>query len=467
MSKNAPDRVLSFLKPWLQFRYEQLDLPGFVITIRHKNRVVFNEAFGYADVKRGIKLMPGHVFRVASHSKSFTAVAIMQLREQGKMQLDDPVISHLPWLKEHRDRRWRHVTIRQLLCHGAGVIRDGLDSDYWQLDRPFPDKKQFKQEVLEADLVLDNNVKLKYSNFGFGVLGQVIEAVSGQSYHEYIARHISRPLGENIQADLVKSLTSQLVMGYGQREINKKRLPIAAIQTGALAAAMGICATAASLSKFYEALLVGSGKLLNDESKKEMQRMHFPLMDSAGTVHGDYGLGLKLVRVNDRPMFGHGGGFPGQRTQTLADPKTKLVITVAINAIDGPAEEVLKGVYSAIDFFEAQPAPKTTLQRLEGLYANLWANGWIIAGRTGLSCIYPDSWQPFKQTDQLKRIDDTTFRIIKTDSIEAEDELVHFNLDGDTVTTVKYAGGTMWPLAAWREKQQNRSAITLKAHDEV
>jgi D-alanyl-D-alanine carboxypeptidase len=146
----------SYLKDWLRFRYEREDIPGFVVAVSQDGKTLLNESYGYADVEAQVKMTPEHVFRIASHSKTFTATAIMQLQEKGKLKIDDPVSDYLPWLKDHKDKRWLNVTIRQLLSHGAGVIRDGLDSDYWQLYRAFPDSNELKQDILKTALILDN-----------------------------------------------------------------------------------------------------------------------------------------------------------------------------------------------------------------------------------------------------------------------------------------------------------------------
>ena len=91
--------------------------------------------------------------------------------------------------------RFKEVTLRQLLSHGAGIVRDGLDADYWQLGRQFPNTKQLIKEILEAQLVTDPNAAMKYSNFGYGLLGMVIEERSGTSYADYVSEHICAPLG--------------------------------------------------------------------------------------------------------------------------------------------------------------------------------------------------------------------------------------------------------------------------------
>lgn len=152
-------------------------------------------AYGYADLEARRPLRIGDVFRIASHSKTFTATSVLQLAERGALRLDDPVVEHLDWLASHSDARFKEVTLRQLLSHGAGIVRDGLDADYWQLGRQFPNTKQLIKEILEAQLVTDPNAAMKYSNFGYGLLGMVIEERSGTSYADYVSEHICAPLG--------------------------------------------------------------------------------------------------------------------------------------------------------------------------------------------------------------------------------------------------------------------------------
>src|SRR5215471_984914 len=115
-------------------------------------------------------MTPEHIFRVASHSKMFTATAILQLVEQGKLRLDDRAGAYLSWLDSA-------VTLRQLLNHAGGVIRDGRDADFWRVEQPFPDVAALRALAPDAG-ILPPNTTFKYSNVGFGLLGQVVEVVS-------------------------------------------------------------------------------------------------------------------------------------------------------------------------------------------------------------------------------------------------------------------------------------------------
>src|ERR1035437_534388 len=147
MNAEALDQATTYIRSWLKFRYEQENLPGFAVAISHEGNVLLDEAYGYANLRKRTELSTRHVFRIASQAKTFTATALMQLQEAGKLRIDDRVTQHLPWLKEHKDERFKEVTIRQLLSHGAGVIRDGTDAGYWSFERPFPDEDSLKDEM--------------------------------------------------------------------------------------------------------------------------------------------------------------------------------------------------------------------------------------------------------------------------------------------------------------------------------
>lgn len=136
--KSIPKHTLTFINSWLTLRQKWETYPGFVVAIAKDGKLLFNNAYGLANLEDNIPMTPDHVFRIASHSKTFTATAIMQLHESGKLQLDDLAVSYLPWLQRHKDERWKTVTLRQLMSHSAGVVRDGLDANYWRLQRDFP-----------------------------------------------------------------------------------------------------------------------------------------------------------------------------------------------------------------------------------------------------------------------------------------------------------------------------------------
>jgi D-alanyl-D-alanine carboxypeptidase len=463
MQSKALDHSLEFINSWLTFRYERAEIPGYVVAVAHKGNVIFNEAYGYADLASQTELTPQHIFRIASHSKTFTATALMQLQEQGKLRIDDYAVQYLPWLEDHKDIRWRKVTIRQLMSHSAGVVRDGLKSDYWQLERPFPDHEEFQKELLESELVLDTNTNLKYSNFGYTLLGLLIEAVSNETYNEYVTNHIVTELGlKHTGPEYTAAIQGKVATGYTRRDVNKTRLPIAHADTHAMSAATGFYSTAEDMCNYFSAHMVGSGKLLDDESKKEMQRTQWHAKLSNKDAHLDYGLGLNIEYIGEHRFFGHGGGFPGHITRSIADAKDELVVIVLTNCIDGGARQIAEGIVDALDYFQKNTStskPMHDMGRIEGRYMNLWAMTDIVVTSDKVVATYPDTWSVLTHPEELAYVDDTTLKITNTDSFSAEGELVRFNFKDDVVESVNYNGSTMWPEKIWLQRQAKRTIV--------
>ena len=166
--------ALQVIDIWLDYQARYSNLPGFQVCIRKKGHIIFSKAYGYANLKTKLALNTNDLFHIASHSKTFTSCAILQLVEQGKLNLQQAAIDFLPELKKHKDKRFKHLTIRDLLSNRSGIFRDGLDSDFWDLQKPFLSKDQLIQEVLSSDLIYTPNIYSKYSNIGFSLLGLII-----------------------------------------------------------------------------------------------------------------------------------------------------------------------------------------------------------------------------------------------------------------------------------------------------
>jgi len=463
MNTHALNRSVDYIKSWLQFRYDRDEIPGYVVAIAHKGKILMNEAYGYANLETHTKLTPQHIFRIASHSKTFTATALMQMQEQGKLQIDDYVVQYLPWLREHSDQRWQKVTLRQLMSHGAGVIRDGVDGDYWSLERPFPTEDTLKKEILEQDLITESNIAHKYSNYGYSLLGMVIQMVSGLTYAEYVQKNILEPL-ELTQTgpEFIEVIQDAAVTGYTRRDVDKKRLPLGQVDTKAMASATGFYATSADLVRYFSAHLVGSGKLLDNESKKEMQRVQWHTKTPGQDTHEDYGLGMEIEYLGRRKVIGHGGGFPGQITQSLADPKDELVVVVLTNCIDGPAGSITKGIYGILDYYQTNSGDQVSthdMTKFEGRFMNLWSMKDIVATGERIVSTYPDTWQPLMQPEVLEYVDGDTLKIIDAGSFASEGELVHYTFVGGSVESIHYGGDTMWPEYVWLERLRSKTIV--------
>src|SRR5215467_13861934 len=184
------DAALQYIPDWLQFQMRQSEQPGCVVAISHHGKLVLETAFGHADLLAGAKLTPRHRFRVASHSKSFTAAGILKLRERGKLHLDDAVGRYVRNLHP----AVAQATIAQLLSHSAGIIRDGVDAGQWDERRSFLSARELRAELRTAP-VIEANTRFKYSNHGYGLAGLLIEAVTEEPYRSWIKRAIIEPVG--------------------------------------------------------------------------------------------------------------------------------------------------------------------------------------------------------------------------------------------------------------------------------
>ena len=182
--------ALDYIPGWLEYQIRESEQPGCVIAVVHGGRVVFERAFGRADIVGEATLTPRHRFRVASHSKSFTAAGVMKLREQRKLGLDDRAGQYVQGLHP----AVAEATIAQLLSHSAGIIRDGTDSGQWQDARPFLDEAELRADLAAAPII-ESNTRFKYSNHGYGLAGLVIEAVTREPYRHWIRREVIEPIG--------------------------------------------------------------------------------------------------------------------------------------------------------------------------------------------------------------------------------------------------------------------------------
>ncbi|MEZ0491393.1 serine hydrolase domain-containing protein [Kineococcus sp. TBRC 1896] len=205
---------------WTAFRRERLQVPGVQFAVRLHGDLVHSSAHGWADVERGVPLRTDHVFRVASHSKTFTATAVLALADAGRLRLDDLLAQHVPWVAE-ADPELGRATLRELLGHAAGVTRDGVEGDFWQLDGEFLDADGLREAVGRGGSLVPRSSRFKYSNIGYSLLGLVVEAVTGTSYGAHLAT-VTAPLGlSRTTSDLPAA--GELATGYSAAATGPRR----------------------------------------------------------------------------------------------------------------------------------------------------------------------------------------------------------------------------------------------------
>ena len=193
-------------------------IPGLAFGVVLDGQLVLSGAYGVSQIDGKVPATTQTLFRIASMSKSFAAMAILHLRDQGKLRLDDPVEKHLPELKRVTPltKDSPKITIRDLLTHSAGFPEDNPWGD-WQLE----DKDNDLLELVRGGLSLSNppGLAYEYSNLGYALLGRIVSKISGISCQQYIDRHLLAPLGmKNTQWEYTKVPPALLAHGYRWEE---------------------------------------------------------------------------------------------------------------------------------------------------------------------------------------------------------------------------------------------------------
>jgi CubicO group peptidase (beta-lactamase class C family) len=448
---------VAYVDQWLTYQQKRREIPGIVAAIQWHDQLLLSKGYGCADLERDVPMTPQHIFRIASHSKTFTATAVMQLAELGKLRLDDRVATYVPWLEKQPGLGG--ATIRQVLNHTSGMLRDGHDADYWDLERAFPDDAALRTLVEGRGAVLPANDTFKYSNIAYSLLGIVIEHAGGMSYHEYVRRHILDPLGlRDTGPETDDHARSRLATGYTARRFFAPRRPIPDVSTRALAPAAGFYSTAEDMCRYASAHFLGNEALLSDASKREMQQPYWKIEQT--TMH--YGLGFAVVDAGGRRLIGHGGGFPGFSTMTLIDPKDRLAVVVLTNEIGDAASSLAMVVVRILDYALTQPpavydASPSLNERFAGRFASLQFVADIAAFGETLVALSPDLDDPMQSLLSLAVEDPNTLRITAANGLIGRGETIEYARDaGGRVEKVVIMGQSAYPLDTYRVKFADR-----------
>lgn len=354
IDRSAVEDVAGILPEWLETVRHLRRQSGFQVAVWHDGELVAEVAVGAADEPAGIPLRTSHRLRIASHSKMLTAFTIMRLKEQGRLRLDDTVGDHVAELAESpvADR-----TLRDLLSHGAGLTRDSDDSRWWRLGIPFADRARLLEIARSGAVRTEPGLHLQYSNIGYGLLGLVIEEITGTGFAEAVAELVLDPVGvPGIGPDLPDAPPGpEQADGFAHGHtslLHGPRRVVEQIGTGALAAATGFWASAGAIASVAGKVLT-AGELLEAASLREMRRRVWTLHDG-----GQYGLGLQEGRLHGFTVIGHSGGFPTGLSRTWAAPADRLVVSVIGTAVDAPSSEIALGILGLLSLAAGRPAPQ-------------------------------------------------------------------------------------------------------------
>ena len=359
----------------------------------------------------------------------------MRLVEARKLRLDAPVGKYVTGLHD----RVAATTLRQLLSHGAGVHRDGRDSGQWDLRRPFLDGAELRAD-LQTPPTLAADARFKYSNHAFGLLGLVIESVTGTPYTTWIRREVIVPAGlKHTQPDAPLTLRTPMSNGYTARMPFGRRPVGRDLPTHALASATGFVSTAGDLARFFSQLDPRSdSKLLSVASRRAMTRAHrdIPGLPS----EREYGLGLARGKLGRTRWFGHSGGFPGYLTRTCVLPSLDVAFSVLTNAIDAPSQQWADGAIDIIATFARHGAPKGSARGWTGRWWNTWGACDLVPMGNRVLVARPHLTTPFYGATELTVRGDVG-RITQADGFATFGETARLVRDARGRATALWLGG--------------------------
>jgi CubicO group peptidase (beta-lactamase class C family) len=323
--------------------------PGFAMCVVKDGQVVYNKGFGQADVASNRSVTPQSVFLQASIAKSGTAIAVMQLVEQGKIDLDKPVTTYLPYFTM-ADARYKEITVRMVLSHRAGLP----DTPFpWNvpLDPTMSPLEQATRALSDKQLLSPPGTQFSYSNWGFAVLGDMIAKVSGVPFETYMQKNVLAPLGMKSSSYAMADVSPDLrVTGYNnpvgtplksQLDCDARHAP-----------ACTLWSSCDDLAKYAQMLLnkgeLNGTRILQSASIDAMWKT--ASATPFGPPYAEYGFGCFLSAADGHRLIGLAGSINGFNAQVNLVPDENLAV-IAMNNwyVDVPENTSFPAMSAATD----------------------------------------------------------------------------------------------------------------------
>jgi CubicO group peptidase (beta-lactamase class C family) len=373
-------------------------VPGLVYGIVADGHLVYVKGLGVQDVATGARVTPDSLFRIASMSKAFTALAILKLRDEGKLSLDAPAETYVPEM-----RGWRYptsdspkITVRNLLTHSAGFVEDNPWGDRQQV---MPEPEFTAMLAAGVPFARAPGLGMEYSNFGYATLGRIVSNVSGMRYQDYIKRELMTPLGMGSTGyDVLASPPQRRAIGYRWEDDGWVREPD--MRDGAFGAMGGVETSASDYSKWVAFLLSAWPARDGPEAGPVRRSTVREIVTGSNFVSGSvrnpaaggppcrdaiaYGMAWRVVDDCDLGrIVTHTGGYPGYGSVVLLLPDKGVgLFAFSTKTYGGASLPTLRAALALnkAGFLSDRPVPLSSgLAKAYDSARAVWARGDIAA----------------------------------------------------------------------------------------
>jgi CubicO group peptidase (beta-lactamase class C family) len=419
-------QALALLEAWLDAEQAYKRLPSVSMAVVHDQRTLWSRAFGLAHLETQAPATPETMYSICSISKLFTGVAVMQQRDAGRLQLDDPVSKHLAWFRiEGAEPGSPPVTVRGLLTHASGLPRES-DFPYWTgPEYPFPQRDEVVERLPQQQMLYRSTA-------------------AGRPFADVVRTGILEPLGmrETETEHLDRHRGGRLASGYTalRRDGSRERVP--PYELRGIGPAAGFTSTVLDLGRFaawqFRLLATGNTEILDVDSLREMHRLQWMEPDWKTSR----GLAFGIWRSGDKTFVGHSGYCPGYQSTLLLQTAEKVatVFMTNTNGIDSQAfaqrayDIVAPAVKQALDSPGSGKAHDPAFARYVGRYAD-WLAGetHVLLWDDGLALLPLPTDKPQDALLKLKPVAEHRFRRLRDDGTLGEE--VRFEVGADGAVT--------------------------------
>jgi len=361
------------LDSYIEDVMERFEIPGLTLAVTRGEEVVYTGAFGVRSLDSGEPMRADYLFHMASVSKPFVATAVMQLVEQGRIDLDEPVVTYLPYF-ELADARYREITVRQMLNHTSGMP----DVEDYEWDKPQYDEgaaERYVRSLKNEQMIAAPGELWRYSNMAFDTMGDVIAKVSGSPFEIYVKENILDPLGMS-ESNFLQPETSEQLRTTGHvwrlrptvSEVypyNRRHAPSSTLNSSVL-----------EMTKWAFANLnrgeLNGNRILSEESYEV-------LWNPSAQVAEDYHVGLSWFLGSHRGTgtIGHSGGDTGYSSQFILLPEEDIGVIMACNYDRAPMGSIRDGVLDILLGYE----PTMPQQQVGMAFAKVYAEQGLDAAK--------------------------------------------------------------------------------------